>query len=101
MNRVKVAVLKKIDPEAFERPLLASLLEHQERIANDPKIRAENARIAAEVRRELLPAYVAAAVLTIAMWSALGWFLPGLFNPAFAVSGCAATLAFLYALARY
>lgn len=37
-NKIRLAALKIIDPHALDRPILASLLEDQARIANDPAI---------------------------------------------------------------
>jgi hypothetical protein len=80
-RKIRAAILKKLDPQALQHPMLVSLAEHEARIASDPAIQQRKARIAKEVRRELMPGFVAAMILGLLLWGVIAWYLQGFFSP--------------------
>lgn len=84
-NKLRLATLKITDPQALDRPLIASLLAHEARMANDPAIRERDRKINAELRAEFQPALVwgmcLGILLQLAFIAMLAWYF-GVRDPA-------------------
>jgi len=85
--KIRRAILKTIDPHAFEHPLLKQLDEHETRIANGPVIQRRRAEVQRAHVRSTLPWLVPALVVNAAVYGAGYWYLPGLFTLPFAIGG--------------
>jgi len=89
MNKIRLAIVRHSDPAAMDRPLIKKLVEHEERMDNNPIIQARRVASLREMRRAFLPWIVFGIVLQGIGWAALQRYLPGLISVNFAAIGAA------------
>lgn len=69
MNKFRQSVLKSLDPDALDTPIVKFVMDQERRMAADPTIQAERKAIQRDTAREFLP--VLAVVLLLV--GALGY----------------------------